>query len=194
MAVPPTSSGSANDKTALRAELRTRRRAFASNRLFIPDITTATHCATVLNLIDAASVVAGYWPLGFEADVRPLLYHAHALGKSIVLPRFDLGTGVMTFHAWTPGQDIDTNTGYTMPPADAPVLAPDLILAPLIGFDRDLNRMGQGGGFYDRAFAAYPRSVKVGIAWSVQEVAQLPIETHDIPLDAVLTEKEWITR
>ena len=194
MAVPPTFPCSANDKTALRAELRTRRRAFASNRLFIPDVTTAIQCVALLALIDAATVVAGYWPFGAEEDVRPLLDHAHAGGKQIALPRFALGTGVMTFHAWAPGQPIETNTGYTMPPAQAPVLAPDLILAPLIGFDRDLNRMGQGGGFYDRAFAAYPESAKVGIAWSVQEVAQLPIEPHDIPLDAVLTEKEWITR
>lgn len=193
MAVPPTFS-SATDKAALRSELRKRRRAYAPNNIFITDLPTAARFGPLRALIDAAAVVAGYWPTGCEANVLPLLGHAHELNKQVVLPRFELVSGVMTFHRWAPDQTIEINDGYAMPSAHALSLVPDLILAPLIGFDRRLSRLGQGGGFYDRAFAAYPLSVKVGIAWSVQEVAHVPIEPHDVPLDAVLTEEEWITR
>jgi 5-formyltetrahydrofolate cyclo-ligase len=79
------------------------------------------------------------------------------------------------------------------PLLSAEACAPDLILTPLVGFDRALNRLGQGAGYYDRAFAARPDSLRIGIAWSIQECDGLMTDPWDMPLDAVLTEKEWIT-
>jgi len=194
MAVPPTSVPPLASKDQLRAALRAYRKLFSRNRSFIDDVDNATHLAPLHSLIAESRIVAGYWPFGGEADDRPLLHYAEARGKTIALPRFALGVCVMTFHSWVPAQMLETSRGYAMPLENAPQSDPDLILTPLIGFDRALNRLGQGQGHYDRAFLAYPSAIKVGIAWSAQEVAHIPTEPHDIPLDAVLTELEWITR
>ena len=72
--------------------------------------------------------------------------------------------------------------------------APDVILLPLIGFDRALNRLGQGAGYYDRACAALPDARRIGLAWNVQEWPALPADPWDVPLDAVATQREWIGR
>ena len=79
------------------------------------------------------------------------------------------------------------------PDADAPERVPDLILTPLVAFDRTLARLGQGAGHYDRAFAAYPNAHRIGVAFSVQEVERLPVDPWDVPLHAIITEQEWIT-
>jgi 5-formyltetrahydrofolate cyclo-ligase len=194
MAVPPTLPTAQQSKAEMRAALRARRCIFATGHIFMPDLSRVRKLDALRGFIGRATVIAAYWPSGHEADPLPLLQYAHRLGKKIALPRFEHGTGAMSFHVWAPDQPTDCHRGYVMPEAGAPLAHPDLIFAPLIGFDHALNRLGQGGGFYDRAFAAYPHAIKIGIAWSVQEVTQLPVEPHDIPLDAILTEKEWITR
>jgi 5-formyltetrahydrofolate cyclo-ligase len=71
-------------------------------------------------------------------------------------------------------------------------VAPDLILTPLVAFDRSLARLGQGAGHYDRAFARYPLARRIGVAFSVQEVERLPTDAWDVPLHAIVTEREWI--
>ena len=75
---------------------------------------------------------------------------------------------------------------------DLAELTPDIVLTPLVGFDRRGTRLGQGAGHYDRAFAAHPAAWRVGIAWSVQEVDALPADAWDVPLHAIATEREWI--
>ena len=76
--------------------------------------------------------------------------------------------------------------------ADSDEIAPDAIMSPLIGFDREGNRLGQGGGFYDRAFARYASARRIGLAWSVQESDTLPVDSWDQRLHAVVTERERI--
>jgi 5-formyltetrahydrofolate cyclo-ligase len=104
-----------------------------------------------------------------------------------------LNGDTMAFAAW--GRDdplVIGPYGIRQPAPEAPRVAPDLILAPLVGFDRAMNRLGQGGGHYDRAFAAHPDAFRLGLAWSAQEVEALPVDSWDVPLHAVVTEKEWI--
>jgi 5-formyltetrahydrofolate cyclo-ligase len=100
----------------------------------------------------------------------------------------------MRFLAWSPGEPLlPGRHGIEQPDlAAAPEVAPDLFLAPLLGFDRRLHRLGQGAGYYDRAFARYPDAIRVGIAWHVQECDFVPDDPWDVPLHAVLTEREWI--
>ena len=78
------------------------------------------------------------------------------------------------------------------PPRDAGAVIPDIILVPLIGFDRGLHRLGQGAGYYDRASATLPDARRIGLAWSVQEWPALPQDDWDVPLHAVATERDWI--
>ncbi len=69
---------------------------------------------------------------------------------------------------------------------------PTIAIVPLLAFDRRGNRIGQGGGYYDRTAAAVPQMALYGLAWSIQEVAAVPHDAHDRPLTAVITEREWI--
>lgn len=145
-------------------------------------------------MIEQASCVAGFYPLGSEADPSQLLAFAAAQGKAIALPFVERVSVPMRFLAWSPGDPLVIGPlGLSQPDLrTAPEVTPDLFLAPLLGFDRRLHRLGQGAGFYDRAFARYPAAVRVGVAWSVQECATVPEDPWDVPLHAVLTEKEWI--
>ncbi|MFZ8396223.1 5-formyltetrahydrofolate cyclo-ligase, partial [Staphylococcus aureus] len=75
-----------------------------------------------------------------------------------------------------------------------PEVKPDIILTPMLAFDAKLDRLGQGAGYYDRAFATFPDAWRIGVAWSVQQVESLPTEAWDMPLHAVITECGWIPR
>lgn len=182
-------------KARLRTELRARRGAWvaaldpAARRFAFRAAPTPLKA-----LIDAAACVAGYRPTAGEADPAALLDHALEQGKAIALPHVERRSVPMRFLAWRPGDPLAPGPlGLEQPIlGTAPEVAPDLFLAPLLGFDRRLHRLGQGAAFYDRAFARYPHAVRVGVAWSVQEVEMVPDDPWDVPLHAVLTEREWI--
>ncbi len=100
----------------------------------------------------------------------------------------------MRFLAWDSEADLIPGPfELHQPHHEAPALAPDVILAPLLAFDAWLNRLGQGAGYYDRVFAQFPAAHRIGVAWSMQQVDALPIEAWDVPLHAVVTEQGWIT-
>ncbi len=183
------------DKAALRARIRAARQAFVAAldpagralALRVPPSPLQPQLAR-------ASVVAGYLAIGSEASPAGLLDWAATQGARIALPFVSRPAVPMRFLAWQAGESLHPGPlGLMQPdPATAEELAPDLILAPLIAFDRGLRRLGQGAGFYDRAFARYPDARRIGVAWSVQEVALVPDDPWDVPLHAVVTEKEWI--
>ena len=182
-----------DDKQSLRFQLRKRRKAFEIDHLFWPE-TDASFPAPLLREIDAAHIVAGYVKAGSEVDPAGLMDIAGRAGKVLALPWLADRKAEIRFRQWTPSEPLETAPfGFQQPAETALQCAPDLILTPLVGFDRALNRLGQGQGHYDRAFAAYPHSLRIGLAWSVQECDNLVPDPWDIPLDAILTEKEWIT-
>jgi 5-formyltetrahydrofolate cyclo-ligase len=182
-------------KQELRQALRERRRALladpewnAARRALEHDIGRR-----IIAHLNDAIVVAGYCAEGTELDALPALRAAHGRGCVTALPHIAERGSPMRFLRWEPGQQLIAGVyGLLQPPADAPEVDPDLILAPLLGFDRAMRRLGQGAGFYDRAFARLPAARRIGLAWSVQEVDELPADPWDVPLHAVVTEKEWI--
>jgi 5-formyltetrahydrofolate cyclo-ligase len=181
-------------KPELRRQLRARREAFVA-ALDGPALEKSTD-ALLGRLEDElrdAGCVAAYLPLGSEVDVSPILARAAAFGKRTALPHVAGRDAPMRFLAWRPGELLEIGLfGLRQPIADAPEVEPDLIVAPLLGFDRALRRIGQGAGFYDRAFATVPAARRIGVAWSVQEVAAIPTDPWDMPLHAVVTERERI--
>jgi 5-formyltetrahydrofolate cyclo-ligase len=171
------------DKRALRARMRAVRDGFAGPPLVVPGA-FATRLAP-------GRVVAAYMPVGGEIDPAPVVAAARAAGCRIALPhvvdratpiRFVAGDTVLEAGPF----------GLRQPAADAQCLLPDIVLTPLVAFDRAGNRLGQGAGHYDRAFVEHPHAWRVGVAWSVQEVDALVTDPWDVPLHAVLTEQEWI--
>ena len=176
------------EKDALRTAMRQRRAAFArdhSGAISAPE--------ALLTRLAGGRIVAGYIPLSGEADPRAIIEAAFALGCTIALPHVLGPRTSLRFISWQPGDALYAGPfGLKQPDPAGAEVAPDIILAPLVAFDRDLNRLGQGAGHYDHAFAANGSAWRVGIAWSVQEVPALATDPWDVPLHAVITEKEWI--
>ncbi|MCI4589194.1 5-formyltetrahydrofolate cyclo-ligase [Sphingobium sp. BYY-5] len=182
------------DKVTLRMIARQRRRDFVAtldslaHRLAFKAIPSplARH-------MTQAQVVALYMGLNDEAPAQRLAAQLQAMGKVVALPRVLDRLGSMDFLRWQPEEPLLPGLFRTShpDPGDGPV-TPDVIIAPLIGFDRAMNRLGQGGGYYDRAFARFPEALRVGLAWSAQEIDTVPADPWDLPLHAILTEVELI--
>jgi 5-formyltetrahydrofolate cyclo-ligase len=139
-------------------------------------------------------VLAGYWPLPGELDPRPLLHQAAAGGLNLAMPRMQ-GKGLpLAFHLWRRGDPLVPGPFRVMEPeAGAPLALPDLVLAPLLAFDRRGHRLGYGAGFYDRTLTAlrlrHPGILAIGFGFAAQEVERVPVGEMDQPLDGVLTER-----
>jgi 5-formyltetrahydrofolate cyclo-ligase len=139
------------------------------------------------------SVLAGYWPMAGEADVRPLLTAWSAQGFTAALPLVAAKDAPLLFRRWHPGLELEAGPHKTWhPPASAGEVTPDALLIPLLAFDRTGGRLGYGGGYYDRTLEAFReagrRMLAVGVAFAAQEINGLPVEPHDQPLDWVITE------
>ena len=177
------------DKTALRAVARARRDAFAADTP--PPIAAQ---AEYRALLCPDVVVATYAPIGNEADPAPLAAAARAAGCRIALPLVVDRATPLRFLSWDGEPLAPGPFGIMNPQADAEEVAPSIVLTPLLAFDAALNRLGQGAGHYDRAFAALPLALRIGVAWSAQAIPALPADPWDVPLHAIATEDQWLTR
>ncbi|MDE2581591.1 MAG: 5-formyltetrahydrofolate cyclo-ligase [Rhodospirillales bacterium] len=143
----------------------------------------------------AGAVVAGFWPIGQEIDLRPLLHALHTQGHPIVLPvtppRRRDGQEPdrrLRFRRWQPGAVLRREAFGTVAP-DGPDLTPTFLLVPLLAFDRAGNRLGYGGGYYDCTLAALPGAITLGCAYAVQEMERVPAGPGDVRLPAIATER-----
>ena len=134
------------------------------------------------------SVIAGFWPLAGEIDIRPLLLALAGRDHPIVLPVTPVRGNPLSFQRWRPGDVLTRERFGTVRPVGEPMV-PDLLLVPLLAFDGRGRRLGYGGGFYDRTLAGLPGRVSIGCAFAAQRVDCVAAEAHDIPLQAVATER-----
>lgn len=150
---------------------------------------------------EVGAVVAGYMPIGSEIDPRPLMAVLATRGHGLALPVISADKSTMTFHVWKAEDALETGPmGIRQPLQNVPEVTPDIVLVPLLAFDRRGGRLGYGGGFYDRALHYHRRTKNGkgkaiqcwGMAFSAQEIDAVPTEPHDQPLDAVLTERGLI--
>ena len=133
------------------------------------------------------AVVAGFWPMGEEIDIRPLLHALAERGHPLVLPATPARGQPLSFHRWQPGDTLAPEPFGTVRPL-GPVLAPDFLLIPLLAFDRAGRRLGYGGGYYDRTLPLLLGTATLGCAFAVQELAEVPAGPYDARLQAVATE------
>ncbi|MFZ1921258.1 MAG: 5-formyltetrahydrofolate cyclo-ligase [Xanthobacteraceae bacterium] len=146
--------------------------------------------------IAPGTIVSGFMPLKSEINPLPLMKKLAEAGATLALPKIAGRGKPLIMHAWAWGAPLDTGQwGIREPKPDAPEVEPDILLVPLLAFDRMGNRIGYGAGYYDMTIARL-RSRKpvlaVGIAFAVQEVAAVPATERDARLDLVLTESETI--
>ena len=156
----------ANDKKSLREQFREIRRAIPVDVAAAAARSLAHHVAENIDLPPGA-IVAGYWPFPDEMDPRPLMKHLVALGHSLCLPVVVERAAALQFRAWSPGGSlVDSVYGTQVPPADAPLKVPNVLLVPLLAFDDAGYRLGYGGGYYDRTIADLaPHSPSIHRAW-----------------------------
>ncbi len=136
-----------------------------------------------------------YQPASDEFDALPIAALARARGMDIYLPVID--DQRLLFARWAPDADLLSNRyGIPEPDARARRIEPselDLLMMPLVGWDRRGGRLGMGGGYYDRTLATAARPPLAGLAFAAQEVEAVPMDPWDIPLDYVLTERELVS-
>ena len=144
--------------------------------------------------------VAAFWPMEDEPDLRPLLKQWAESGIQVLLPVVKAPASALEFHAWQPDHEMRAGAyGIPVPVNDAPAL-PDVILVPTLGYTEQADRLGYGGGYYDRTLASLRESghahIKIGIAWKEGRISQADYRAaeHDVRLDAVLTPAGWIPK
>jgi 5-formyltetrahydrofolate cyclo-ligase len=186
-------------KAALRLLVRNRRKQLALEHpeadWMIVDVARAPLTARFPD--PKGKVAALYAGIGAEIDARRhLAGWLIEQGWTLALPRVEGEEGRMVFRQWTPGDVlVHDEIGLNAPEPSKPALEPDLVITPLLAFDRQGLRLGQGGGYYDRALEALRARRPVfmlGLGYVGQETHGLPVEPHDQRLDAILTESEYI--
>lgn len=195
MAVPPPfpATPPAMSKAELRAALRAQRHAFVEQLGAGRAVLEGALAERVLARLGPVRTLSGYLAGGSEIDCRLILEAAHARGIEVSLPCIEIAQDHLVFRHWVPGDPLmEGPLRLRQPLPSAPPSVPEVIVTPLLGFDRTLARIGQGKGFYDRTFASHPEARRIGIAWSAQETDALVPDPWDVPLHAVATEREWI--
>jgi len=135
----------------------------------------------------AGAVVGGYWPIRDEIDIRPLLVRLIARGHAIGLPETPRRGDALRFRRWSPGEALVRERFGTFAPRGEE-MTPDFLIVPLLAFDRRGRRLGYGGGYYDRTLSALPDAGRLGAAFALQEIAEVPAGPEDVRLPAVATE------
>lgn len=179
-------------KKALRTELRRKRIEHAAN--LPPEVSALVFNrppGPVLEWVPEGATVGLYRSDAGEAPSAGYIRFFFERGHPIALPRVTTLDKPMEFRRHTdPYGESDLESGVwglRQPGVDAPVVLPEVLFMPLVGFTAKGDRLGQGGGYYDRYLAAHPQTIAIGMAWDVQEVPELPTELHDMRLSAIVT-------
>jgi 5-formyltetrahydrofolate cyclo-ligase len=179
-------------KKQLRSELRRKRVAHAA--ALPPEVGALVFNrppGPALDLVPTGATVGLYRSDTGEAPSARYIRFYFERGHPIALPRVTTLDKPMEVRVHTdPNAESDLEAGVwglRQPRVDAPVVVPEVLFMPLIGFTAQGDRLGQGGGYYDRFLAAHPQTIAIGMAWDVQEVPELPLELHDMRLSAIVT-------
>jgi len=144
--------------------------------------------------IQNAKKIGGYYPSNYEIDDLEILDVLDKKNFKISLPIVKKNNQ-MNFYSWSKKDPLKVNKFGIPEPVSSKILYPDILLVPLVGYDKNLNRLGYGGGFYDRYIEKIDKIkkvTKIGLAFSYQKVKSVPIDQHDKKLDFIITEKEII--
>jgi 5-formyltetrahydrofolate cyclo-ligase len=187
-------------KQALRRELRAVRSSIGKARRAALDESINRHLieyARTARLSD----IAAYLAFDGEPDLQPALERLEQERVNIALPvvRAHEGRNLLAFRQWTHGCELKPNRFGILEPVGTEEIPPsrfDVVLVPLVGWDRHGSRLGMGASFYDRAFQPFaenPRPMRMGVGYEAQCSDRIPLDPWDIPLHAMLTEKGWFT-
>jgi 5-formyltetrahydrofolate cyclo-ligase len=194
----PSVTSATQDFTAIKAELR---REALARRDALPAAERAQAAEAIAARalpvpLQSDSMVSGFMPMKSEINPLPLMRKLAAAGARLALPVVAGRGKPLIMRAWEIGEPLAAGVwGIRQPAPSAAEVAPDILLVPLLAFDRAGHRIGYGAGYYDMTIAALRARqavVAIGLAFAAQEIAAVPATPHDAPLDLVLTEREVI--
>ena len=136
--------------------------------------------------------LGGYYPSNYEIDDLEILCLLEKQNFKISLPIVKKNNQ-MNFFKWSNKEPLKINKFGIPEPVSSKILYPDILLVPLVGYDSNLNRLGYGGGFYDRyieKIEKIKKVIKIGLAFSCQKITSVPVNQYDKKLDFIITEKE----
>ena len=142
--------------------------------------------------IDSANNLGGYYPSNYEIDDLEILDLLEKKKFKISLPVIRKNNQ-MDFFKWSNNDLLKINKFGILEPISSKKFYPDILLVPLVGYDSNLNRLGYGGGFYDRyieKIEKIKKVIKIGLAFSYQKIKNMPLSKYDKKLDFIITEKE----
>ena len=149
----------------------------------------------ILNILKrkkvSGKIIGGYYPYNYEIDILQILEKFEKKKFIITLPKIRKNSQ-MNFYQWSINDPLVINEFGIPEPISKMVKHPDVLLVPLVAFDKNFNRIGYGGGFYDRYIKKIKKKKKVltiGFAYSFQKVKKIPTNKHDIRLDFIITNK-----
>ena len=186
-------------RSELRQKLRSLRNGLSESHRAAHDEAIGRY---LLELVKArrAGSIACYCPFNGEPDITPVYKQLMADGSRLALPVINReSTGRLEFHAWRADTDLAKNWyGIFEPPPTGivPVSSLDMLIVPLVGYDRFGNRLGMGAGYYDRCLESIrdlDNPLRVGVAYSLQEMEPLAAEAWDVPLHGLVNEHGWIS-
>ena len=138
-----------------------------------------------------SKTLGGYYPYNHEVDVIKILEKFEKKSYLVSLPKIKKNSQMEFFH-WTNKDPLEINKYGIPEPTSNKIKYPDILFTPLVAYDNNLNRIGYGGGFYDRYIKKIKKRKKViviGLAYSFQKVKKIPVNKYDVKLDFVVTEK-----
>ena len=137
-------------------------------------------------------IIGGYYPYNYEVDAIKILEKFETLNYKVSLPKIKKNSQ-MDFFYWSRKDSLIINKYGIPEPSSNKVVYPNILLVPLVAFDKNFNRIGYGGGFYDRyinKIKMIKKIVTIGLAYSFQKVKEIPVNEHDIKLDFIVTNEK----
>jgi 5,10-methenyltetrahydrofolate synthetase len=194
-------SDETSDSAAIAAWRKAERERLIAARLDLPAATRTAHSAAIGEaLLDhlgaiGSKAISFYWPFRGEPDLRPTMDALNDAGATCLLPVVVAKDAPLSFRAWRRGEPLSRGVWNIPYPENGPDRRPDIVIAPLVGFDADCFRLGYGGGFFDRTLAALSMlPLVVGVGYGQQKIASIRPQSHDIPMDRIITEAGALTR
>lgn len=179
-------------KDALRGRARVARETARANGGAEAPESVAHHLMNLVRPRSAGEMIAGYWPIGSEMDLRPAMRDMERLSHPLCLPVVVERDKPLVFRQWGIGDPLeDAPHGTSEPAPEAPEATPLIMLVPGLAFDAEGFRLGYGLGYYDRTIQALRDAgglLAIGIAYAAQLIEAVPREDHDQPLDLIVTE------
>jgi 5-formyltetrahydrofolate cyclo-ligase len=191
----------AQQRTDVERWRRAERERLIAARLAIPGDERRASSRRIVERLDAAlgdiagRIVSAYWPIRGEPDLRLWIEGLAERGGASALPVVVKRHAPLTFRRWRRGEALEPGVWNIPVPSDGAIVTPDIVIAPVVGFDPACCRLGYGGGFFDRTLAALPRLPRIiGVGYARQEIRTIYPQAHDVPMDMIVTEAGIVTR